>query len=709
MATLVLGGIGTAVGGPLGGALGALLGQSLDQGLFGSGPRGARLSDLSVQTSSYGNLVPRLYGTLRVAGTIVWAADIREEAAAGGGYLYSASFAVAVSSRPATRVGRIWADGRLLRGAAGDFKVATKFRFHPGSDDEPLDPLIASIEGLTGTPAYRGLAVAVFEDLHLAEFGNRIPQLTFEIVADEPGTTLGEILSDASDDAVRSADSTPILGYAAYGRDIAGALVPLVELYGVRVADLGGSLQHVKPAPPVEVAEADLGCSLEIGGAARLDCSLVAASDCPQVLSIAFHDPSRDFQTGQMQASTESRGGRAVTMELPIALESSIAKALAEKVLVRNWSERERMTIHLPPTFLGLIPGTVLRVQGETWSVKRCSIEGLVNTAQLVRVVAGPTNVLSADSGRAMRQADKPASPTSIVAFEMASSSAQPGDRLTVQVAVAGGTTPWRPVPLELEVGGLTRTIPSAARRAVIGVCEGSLGPGTSSLMDLTNSIEVQLGEDDWLTSCDDAALDSGMNLALVGKEVIQFGSVEALGAGRFVLRRLLRGRRGTEAWTSNHQTGEAFVLLDPAALTTIDVPISAVGTPMVLRAAGVSDPFEGKGFVLDDLGSSVRPLHPVHLSCRQTADETVRVTWVRRSRLGWTWLDHIDAALGESTEAYSVELVGGSGGVEKRVSTPACSFTAEECQALGSKPWTCSVAQVGNFGRSKNQTAVIA
>ena len=31
-------------------------------------------------------------------------------------------------------------------------------------------------------PAYRGLAYVVFERLPLADFGNRIPQLSFEIV-----------------------------------------------------------------------------------------------------------------------------------------------------------------------------------------------------------------------------------------------------------------------------------------------------------------------------------------------------------------------------------------------------------------------------------------------------------------------------------------------------------------------------------------------
>lgn len=194
MATLVLGAVGSAVGGPLGGALGAMLGQTLDQGFFGSGRRGPRLGDLSVQASSYGAAIPKIYGTMRAAGTIVWSTDIQERAADPGGYSYSANFAVALSSRRIKGVRRIWAEGSLLRAAEGDFKVRTDFRLYPGTEDQPVDPLIAAIEGVDRAPAFRGLAVAVFEGLELATYGNRIPSLTFEIEGADEEITVGDLL-----------------------------------------------------------------------------------------------------------------------------------------------------------------------------------------------------------------------------------------------------------------------------------------------------------------------------------------------------------------------------------------------------------------------------------------------------------------------------------------------------------------------------------
>ena len=115
---------------------------------------------------------------MRVAGSVVWSTDLVESEQTTGAkgqpdvtYSYSVSFAVALSSRPVGAIGRIWADGKLLRGAEGDFKVPATFRFYNGTETQDIDPLIGSIEGIANTPAYRGIAMAVFENLELAAGG----------------------------------------------------------------------------------------------------------------------------------------------------------------------------------------------------------------------------------------------------------------------------------------------------------------------------------------------------------------------------------------------------------------------------------------------------------------------------------------------------------------------------------------------------------
>ena len=53
-------------------------------------------------------------------------------------------------------------------------------RTYAGDETQTPDPLIVAKDG--DAPAYRGLAYVVFERLPLENFGNRIPQLSFEVV-----------------------------------------------------------------------------------------------------------------------------------------------------------------------------------------------------------------------------------------------------------------------------------------------------------------------------------------------------------------------------------------------------------------------------------------------------------------------------------------------------------------------------------------------
>lgn len=203
MATLVLGLAGQAVGNALlpagisvlgqtitgaaiGGAVGAYAGMQVDAMLRGSARvDGPRLKELYVQASSPGAFIPRVWGAARIGGQVIWATRFREtEERHGGGksgprvtqYRYTASFAVGLCEGVIGGVGRIWADGKPLS------LDGVTMRVYRGSEDQMPDPLIAGVEGAARAPAYRGLAYVVFEDLPLEPFGNRVPQLSFEVM-----------------------------------------------------------------------------------------------------------------------------------------------------------------------------------------------------------------------------------------------------------------------------------------------------------------------------------------------------------------------------------------------------------------------------------------------------------------------------------------------------------------------------------------------
>jgi len=216
MAALVLSAVGAAAGGAIFGPVGAIAGRlvgavagnMVDRSLFASHTtrevEGPRLADLDVMASTEGAPVPRIYGRVRIAGQMIWATrfeevvSTRSETIGGGGggkgggggggsgsvttvtttYSYFASFAVGLCEGTIGQVARVWADGKPL-----DLSGIV-MRVYRGDEAQDADPLIvAKMDGGPGgVPAYRGLAYVVFERLPLARFGNRIPQLSFEVM-----------------------------------------------------------------------------------------------------------------------------------------------------------------------------------------------------------------------------------------------------------------------------------------------------------------------------------------------------------------------------------------------------------------------------------------------------------------------------------------------------------------------------------------------
>lgn len=682
MATLVLTTVGTALGGPIGGALGSLIGQSIDQGLFGSARKGPRLGDLSVQTSSYGSPIPRIYGAMRVAGTVVWASDlIEEEVIEGGGkgsperqtYSYSANLAVALSSRPIQAIGRIWADGKLIRGAGGDFKVKTKFRLATGAEDQEPDPLISSMEGIADTPAYRGLALAILEDLALAEFGNRIPVLTFEVIADQEPVPLSQLLKDASSGAIDAGDATLVTGFAAHGTSVRDSVAPLIELIGTRLVDRGGRLCSPEGGVPQLIADEELGCDADGPGTAKTERRRSQEADLPTVLSMAYYDPDRDYQAGQARASTGTGGTREARLELPAVLTAGEARRLAENALSRRWLAGDRLKLRLPPSHIDLRPGDAIQLAGTSrpWQARSVAIEGLA-----VAIEAEPAPVaiqpLPADSGRPVSEPDLPVGRSQLALFELPQAGDAP-DQAPMALIAATNAGQWKSLPVEMTLGGQPLPAAVVGRRSIFGVTETVLDSGAPMIADERSQVAVRLVNDtQLLLNADQDALMAGANLALIGDELIQFARAEQLGMAWFRLSGLLRGRRGTEWAAASHSIGERFCMIDPRKLTPVALSGAAVGALLKAVAHGIGDMAPLPEASLPVTGEAMRPPSPCHLRALRVGPDLL-VQWVRRSHRHWAWMDGIGDGADGFAELYRLTVTGpgGSSVVETASSSP--------------------------------------
>lgn len=175
------------------------VGSMIDHKILGSkGSRsktyGSRLNDLYIQSSAYGTTIPEVFGTVKIAGNIIWSMPLKEttevqsssaRVGKGGGrkvsqtqttYVYYATLAIALCKGEIDEVSKIWVNDVQIN----PNKIS--YRVYKGCENQLPDSAIESFEGVGKAPAYRGIAYVVIENFSLAEYGNRMPNFAFEVV-----------------------------------------------------------------------------------------------------------------------------------------------------------------------------------------------------------------------------------------------------------------------------------------------------------------------------------------------------------------------------------------------------------------------------------------------------------------------------------------------------------------------------------------------
>lgn len=182
---------------------------------------GPRLDDTKFNSGDYGAPIPFVWGKRRMTPPIFWGEDLREvkqrRKTKGGKfneYTYFGTWAVALADHEIAGISRIWFDTHLvfdLTGAGpvtpfdfGDRHIAKDPRWpfgigiggtnygdavalYLGTETQEPDPrmqaVVEAANGEGSCPAYRGVAYIVFKDIPLEKLGNRIPQVSVEVLS----------------------------------------------------------------------------------------------------------------------------------------------------------------------------------------------------------------------------------------------------------------------------------------------------------------------------------------------------------------------------------------------------------------------------------------------------------------------------------------------------------------------------------------------
>lgn len=190
--------IGAAIGGAIGGSFlgigaatwGYFAGSLLASAIFKPpGQEGPRLEDLTIVGTDYGQTIPWVAGSPRLAPQYIWVSDLREipntqKVGKGGSqkvttYTYECDVLVILTENVTEGVARDWVNSELIRnGLTTKEGVWAAVTVYTGEEDQLPDPIYEA--AVVDAPAYRGHTTVHIQGLQLGG-GKQLPNLEHQI------------------------------------------------------------------------------------------------------------------------------------------------------------------------------------------------------------------------------------------------------------------------------------------------------------------------------------------------------------------------------------------------------------------------------------------------------------------------------------------------------------------------------------------------
>jgi hypothetical protein len=613
----------------------------------------------------------------------------------------------ATGENPGTPINfRDWPDYNNFYHAINDWSPQSVLQFHGaggvafyrGTDDQISDPTMQLLhpELACDVPAYIGRAHIVFTRLELERFGNRIPNMQFEVVQSDDArirNVITDLMERAGlDTSLYDITALPttdvpshVLGYT-IGRltNFRAALETLLETFYIDAAEMGDQIvfRPRRRAPDHTIDYNDLAAVEATGSNPGEPIRLTFRDvvEMPARLSVAFKDPEREYQVNTAVASRQFAAGvQESSMELAAVIPGYIAKSFARDKLRDVWLERVSASATVPHKYAYISPSDWVELDGsalgktsyviKVTTVSRgnngvISLEGVIREATLFDDTGqtdnnGMDNYFPPQSGPGdllftyLTLLDIPALRVddSDAGFYYSMTGRSNDWQGAVLYRQTSGGAPYDNLAIKTfgTIAGLTReALPFAPAHVFL--------PNASVLVELIN-------EDDVLSSITVDELFDGKNAAYIGGEIIQFLNVEDLGDNQYRLSGLIRGLLDTDTTPilSGHAIGDDFVMLG-LSLGNVVTDISRINTSYnykgVTFGANLSQ-FDPQAFT--NTGSRLRPFRPRMVTGTRDMSNNLTISWVRQDRLLRNWPDNTDIALSETEERYQIDIYNGA------------------------------------------------
>lgn len=312
-------------------------------------------------------------------------------------------------------------------------------------------------------------------------------------------------------------------------------------------------------------------------------------------LSVVHIEQDADYGQGTQSAKRVSASSVAgstgsrhqLSLQLPIVLDATTAKRIAERTLVAAWLERSAYEAQLPPDWLALEPTDVIDVVFPSGSRFRTRLTRVDVGADYTLALQGVSETTASFVSSAIADTGQGRLPPAVAGDAatrlifvdlplLRDADDTGGSASRAYYLMAGyGAPGWPGAAIYWSADSTSWTQAGRAlSEAAWGAAANALGsPASPFSTDEINSLTIFVttgGEQ--LESVSQEAMLAGANAALLLKgkgepEIVQFRDVTLNPDGSYTLSGLLRGRRGTDVFADGHQAGELFVLLDASTL----------------------------------------------------------------------------------------------------------------------------------------------
>jgi len=710
-------GVTAITGFQIGVTLGTLLfppqGPKLDRG---------RVDEMKIQGAGQGQPIPLIYGRNRTAGTIIWATGLRERTSTsssggkggGGGatttdYSYSTSLAVYICEGTLSKVRRIWANEKVIydwrTGGSPTYASwidSSKVRIYLGNQ-MTADAAIEADKGAGNVPAFKGIAYVVFEALELAEVGGQIPNFTFEVESDH--ANLQVALNDlAARSGLASADYdfSALAAYPTRGMVVAARTeaARVMDAYAkanwFEIVETGGQIKSVirTGVSVAKIPADDIGAA-EPGAESQSFVLTTRAEETELPLSFAvnYQSEALDFLQWSQTARRSVRwSDQQENVSFSLGLADEYARYLADSLLMEAWAARSSHTFTLPYKYMRLDPGDVVTIPdegGEDRVVRILEMSmGLLAQIEVTAVDDDPVIYLDPGLPASIPTGGGAGVDSTTTADLLSFEANAVVDSLAdaPQLGFAAGRTSagWKGGEAQIDprlqryAGGFNRRVALFYSSSTFGYsaagATGLLGNvGGFALpygLDTVNTVRVVFtnGVPESITYAE--MVTEGRNLAVLGKEIIQFQTATLISGSTYELSNLLRYRRGSDYLLTLEAMGavvhaslEGFILITEKVKNYPYSP-SGIGTVENFRIIETGKDYSGGlpsyGEPLTMGGDSRKPYGPCDLRYsgdRSGGDADVIVSFKRRVRKKGDLYSGDDAPLDESSEGYKVEI----------------------------------------------------